>query len=102
MDILPIYPKNSPAIYSVRFEGQSQDEFSRMFTLWKDVEYLESFFDEHTVDLCGGHFGCLSIEDAVERTLDDAGFLEERLLYPAVRSNSPTGWKSGSTLLMNS
>jgi hypothetical protein len=80
MEILPIFPENSPAIYAVRFDGQSQDEFSRVFALWTDVEYLESFFEDNKDDLCGGYFGCLGIEDAVERTLDDVRFLEHRLL----------------------
>lgn len=79
MRIVPIFPENKPAIFSVIFDDELLDELSRLFELWSDVEYLESFFEKNRVDLCRGYTGFPSVEEAVNRILDDACILEERL-----------------------
>jgi hypothetical protein len=88
MDIVPIFPENKPAIFSARYEGESLDELGRLFDLWSDVEYLESFFEENKADLCGGYIGCPSVEEAVNRILDDAERLEDRLFELAEEGES--------------
>jgi hypothetical protein len=80
MKIVPIFPKDNPAILAVRYDNERLDEWSRLFDLWSDVEYLEYFFEENKADLCGGYFGCPTVDEAVNRILDDAWMLEERLL----------------------
>ncbi len=37
MEIEEIYP---PFIYSVRYSGQEQNEFHRLFSEWNDVEAI--------------------------------------------------------------
>jgi hypothetical protein len=79
MKIVPIFPENKPAIFSVHYDGEPMDELSRLFNLWSDAEYLESFFEENKADLCGSYICCPTVDEAVERIFDDAERLEERL-----------------------
>jgi len=79
MKLIPIFPENKPAIFSVHYPDERQDEMHRLFDLWSDVEYLESFFEENKADLCGGYIGCPTVDEAVNRILDDAERLERRL-----------------------
>lgn len=79
MKLIPIFPENKPAIYSVHYPDERQDEMCRLFDLWSDVEYLEAFFEENKADLCGGYIGCPTVDEAVNRIRDDAARLEKRL-----------------------
>lgn len=40
---------------------------------------LKVFFEENRSDLCGGYFGYVSVDEAVQRTLLEAEILESRL-----------------------
>jgi hypothetical protein len=90
MKIVPIFPERNPAIYSAHYDGESLNELSRLFDLWSDVEYLESFFEENKADLCGVYIGCPTVEEAVNRILDDVWRLEKRLFTLAeIGQNNP-------------
>jgi len=80
MDLIPIFPEESPRIFAVCYDNQPVDEFERLFDLWNDSEYLEAFFHKNYNDLCSGFNRCQSVEEAVKRTLEDASRFEEHLL----------------------
>lgn len=44
MEIIDIYP---PYLYAVQYDGESRNEFHRLFHEWNDKEFLLSFFREH-------------------------------------------------------
>ncbi len=65
MEIVSIFGKN---LFAIRFEGETKDEFSRLFELWQNPEYLEGFFEIHKADMTNGFWGNISVEDAIIRT----------------------------------
>lgn len=38
MEIIPIFGQR---LYSIRYKNEAKDEFSRLFELWNDPEYLD-------------------------------------------------------------
>jgi hypothetical protein len=38
------------SLYSIQFAGESSHEFSKIFRLWSDMTYVESFFETHCED----------------------------------------------------
>lgn len=53
-------------LLSFRYDNERDNEFVRLLRLWRDVEYLENFFDENHQDL--QYFGDISVESAVRDT----------------------------------
>jgi hypothetical protein len=41
MEIVSIFGEN---LFAIKYAGEDKDEFSRLFELWQDAEYLEEFF----------------------------------------------------------
>ena len=87
------------SLYSIRFgddevdefenneyedDKTKKDEFRRLFNNWSDVEYLDAFFTAHQADLFKPFYHPISIEEAIERTLDEAFELEQKILKIAV------------------
>lgn len=70
--------KNS--LISIKYIENENDEFERIFDNWTDVEYLSNFFNEHNKDLQSGFYGKIRIEQAIERTIQEAEELEEIIL----------------------
>ena len=64
-------------LFSVKYEGQKINELERLFDDWSDYEFLEDFFENHKNDLA--YFG-LTVETAVEETINEANFLDKLLL----------------------
>jgi hypothetical protein len=73
MEIVRIFAEN---LFAFKFEGESYDEFERLFDLWHDTEYLEGFFDEHQEDLESGYWNTISIEESIIETINEARALE--------------------------
>nr|WP_198002395.1 hypothetical protein [Chlorobium ferrooxidans] len=86
MELIPIFPKENPRLFAVKYDGESADEYHRIFDLWSDVEYLERFFQDNPEDLSKGYYRYQSVDAAVEKTINDAESLEDYLLYLAARS----------------
>ena len=80
MNKIDIFVIVEDSLYSVLYETEVQHEFSRLFELWRDPEYLENFFSTHIQDLQSGFWGNISIEEAVLRTMSEANNLEEELI----------------------
>jgi 23S rRNA pseudoU1915 N3-methylase RlmH len=84
------------SLYAIKYEGNERNEFSRLFEEWSDIEYLESFFEEHKSDLQRDFYNFISIEDAIEQTIEEADELEQNLIDIA-----ENGKTNGSEKLQN-
>ncbi|MBE9468625.1 MAG: hypothetical protein IMY72_09965 [Bacteroidetes bacterium] len=85
------------SLYAVKYEGEidefennefvedeePQDEFNRLFNNWQDPEYLDEFFNKNKKDLQGKFFKNISIEDAIEKTIDEAYDFQQKILSTA-------------------
>lgn len=78
------------SLYSIKYDDSEQDEFendkskqnefSRCFKNWTDTEYLEVFFNANKQDLQKAFYKFISIEKAIEQTIDEALTFEEKLI----------------------
>ena len=66
-------------LWSVRYDGDSDNILYRLFDQWDDAEWLRTFFKEHFNDLVG-YFKVTSINQAVLDTMEDRDTLECLLL----------------------
>lgn len=80
MKIIGIFAHIKGSLISVKFQENEIDEFEKIFDNWTDVEYLFDFFNENINDLNSGFYGNISIEEAIERTIEEAEELEETIL----------------------
>jgi hypothetical protein len=85
MEIVSIFGKN---LFAIKHTGEEKDEFSKLFELWQDPEYLEDFFENNKDDLGNGFWGSISIEKAIFKTIDYAKEFEETLLDLSEKSSS--------------
>ena len=84
MEIVSIFGKN---LFAIKYSGKIKDEFSRLFELWQDAEYLEEFFENHKSDIENGFWGKKSIESAIIETFEYAQEFENILLELAEKSD---------------
>ncbi len=87
MKIVPIFAEQENAhhcnLWSVcfpehRVDGHDIDIFSKLFDLWNDTNYLQSFFIQHADDLLNPFWKGMSINDAIDKVIDEAlDFIEE-------------------------
>ena len=71
------------SLLAVKYDIHATHEFTRLFNLWNDPEYLHEFFTEHESDLCNGFFGNINVEAAVIQTRQEAKALERKILHLA-------------------
>ena len=88
MKILPIFPDSNPAIYAAHYDDELVDELCKVFAQWSDVFYLESFFEENRTDLLRFFRDCNSVQDAVQRTLNDVRTMRRQLYKLAIQGQS--------------
>lgn len=77
MEIIPIFGQN---LFAIKYTGKKKDEFSRLFELWQDPEFLEDFFEKNKADL---NIFCkekISVVGAIFDTYEYAQELEKKLL----------------------
>jgi hypothetical protein len=81
MKLVPIFVAEDfeDGLWAVQLDSRTQSEFDRFFNLLNDAEWLYNFFDENRSALHRGFFGNISIQDAVTRTLEEAGEMEDML-----------------------
>ncbi len=80
MTINCIFEIVEKSLYSVQYSDEDINEFRKLFTIWTDAEYLESFFESHKIDLQSGFYNDISVEEAVIRTRNEALRLEKQLI----------------------
>lgn len=68
-------------------DNSTKNEFRRLFSNWSDPEYLEAFFEANKSDLQKEFYNFISIEDAIEETIEEASLLEEQLIEIAESGN---------------
>lgn len=85
MEIVSIFGEN---LFAIKYAGEDKDEFSRLFELWQDAEYLEEFFETQKSDLENGFWGTISIENAILNTFEYAEEFENILLELSEKSCS--------------
>ena len=72
-------------VFTVQYQENTPHIFEQLFDNWSDVEYLFDFFHEHITDLQNNHwqthFGrILSVEEAIDITIEHASDFEEQIL----------------------
>lgn len=67
-------------LYAVKWEGYEENEFNRIFRLWKDPEYLENFFFENSHDLFSGFYRVSTVEEAVMLSIQRAHEFQQYVL----------------------
>ncbi|SOS54707.1 conserved hypothetical protein [Tenacibaculum finnmarkense] len=88
MKINNIFAIIKDSLISVKYINNDTDEFERIFDDWTDVEFLSDFFEEHILDLQSGFFGEINIEQAIERTIQEAEELEQTILEISERGKT--------------
>jgi len=81
MKLVCIFGEDNPenALFAVRYNEEEPDEFSRLFDLWSDVEYIESFCHENKDDLQDAFQRSISVEEAADEIMDEAQLMERQL-----------------------
>ena len=75
-------------LYSVIYEGESKNEFIKLFKKWDDPQWLYKFFKANETDLNSGAWGKISISDAVRQTRLQAKEMKKTILTIANANNS--------------
>ena len=66
-------------LWAVRFNGELENELSKLFTKWNDADWLHTFFIKNIDDL-SRYFKITDITQAVKDTIEDSEQLECVLL----------------------
>ena|SRR5690554_4043623 len=80
MKIVSTFVEN---LFTLWYDDIPKDELSRQFSSWKDSEYLYSFFKINHNDLYRSIWNFISIEYAIDKTINDA------LAFEGVLLNNP-------------
>lgn len=67
-------------LVAVKYDDYDTDEFERIFDNWTNVQYLFDFFSDHFDDLNDGFYGTIAIDEAINKTIEDAEQLERKLI----------------------
>ncbi len=89
MDIISVYP---PYIYSIRYDGQTESEYDRLFENWNNVDYVNQFMLEHKEFLQSYIWNKINEpEEATRQVLNEAEELE--LFFDELFNNTQEGLK---------
>jgi len=79
MNIVSIFAIVDESLLSFKWHEEELDSFAQSFDQWTDVAYLEEFFESNKDDLNSGFWGTVSVEEAIERTAQEAEQFERRI-----------------------
>lgn len=88
MEIISIFANN---LWSIQYEGEKDDEFTRLFESWHNIEYLYDFLFDNENLLNTPFWEGYSIDKAVEMIYKEAKDLEQYFLQ--LYKNSERGIK---------
>ena len=88
MKIIRTFAVLNDSLFSVQFENEISHEFSRIFNIWNDPEYLFDFFQNNISDLQSGFWGDFTIPEAIEKIRWEAGILEQKILELAEKGQT--------------
>ena len=82
MKIIPIFVDDttSEGLHSIQYDGESNNEFDRIFELWSDGEYILEYCKQNQKDIFSYFTGVGRLEDFAETILDEAELLQELFL----------------------
>ncbi len=83
MKIVSTFALVKDSLYAVKYEHEKYHEFSKLFTLWNDAQYLDDFFHEHKNDLNRPYWSGITPNHAILKTRKDAKLLEKKLIQIA-------------------
>lgn len=83
MNIVSIFvgEESENGIWSIHLDGKSQNEFDDFIDDMNNPKRLDKFFEKNIDDLTDGFFGDISIDEAIELTLEEVGQMEDALYY---------------------
>jgi len=79
MKIGHIFALRKDRLYAVSYDDMDDHVLADIYDKWTDVQYLEEFFNDHKCDFRTAFYGYISIEEAIEITIEEAEKLHERL-----------------------
>jgi hypothetical protein len=79
MKIVRIF-EGQNCLLSFKYDNEDDDEYSRLFDLWNDTEYIYNFFEDNQEFLNDIYWSEKSIDELVLTTIDLAGKFENTLL----------------------
>jgi hypothetical protein len=71
MEIVRIF-EGEDCLLTVKYNGQNEDEFAKIFNEWTDINYLDNFFSTNESDLKRPHWQGITIEQAIIETRREA------------------------------
>lgn len=80
MKIVSIFEVLNEALLSVQYDDCDTNEFEYTMECWTDIEYLRAFFKEHKEDLNSKFYNGITVNEAIQRTLNEAEKLEKQLI----------------------
>src|SRR5690554_1184744 len=78
MEIVSIFERSKDCLYAVMYEDCRQDALEILQNQWSDQEELRKFFIQYKKDY-EAYYGKARVIDIVEKAIDDADLLFERL-----------------------
>ena len=72
MEISHIFEELKGRLFAAEYDNNKQNILEILQDRWTDPVFLEQFFEEHKSDLQSGFFGAISIEQAIEDTMEEA------------------------------
>lgn len=79
MDFVSIFTDGDKNLWAVIYESNDSDIFRFLFDKWNDTEYLLNFFRENKEELEDPFWEGITINQAVDRILDEAYEFENQL-----------------------
>lgn len=82
MKLVCIFGEGSEnALYAVQYPHENLNEFERLFNLWNDFEYLETFCSHYKEDLHGAFRKHITVSQAASDIMLEATMMEKQLYY---------------------
>lgn len=81
MELLPIFVGDATleGLYAIKYPGEASDEFERLFNFWNDTNYIQEYFVLNKDYLQTLFFKNISIDELIDKILDEAQLLENSL-----------------------
>jgi hypothetical protein len=86
MELIPIfadeqndYEKGGLLSINFKIDKKDKDEYYKFFNNWSNTGYLLDFFKSNSKDLYSGFYNEITIDQAIDKTLDELDFLKEKI-----------------------
>lgn len=86
MELIPIFAneqndfeKGGLLAINFKIDKKDKDEYHKFFDNWSDTSYLLAFFKSNSKDLYSGFYNEITIDQAIDKTLDELDFLKAKI-----------------------